>query len=121
MISVGTGGHSAQSLPGSLLVVFAPPGLHDRTGMENAGEPMLVQAFVTQAAIERFDVGVLIWLARVDQAQLQALLVSPGHHGLAAKLLAVVPTEGFKFRPFPASMRIAKHSKEARNDRTSSE
>lgn len=36
---------------------------------------MFVETFIAQAAIERFDVGVLIWFARFDQAQLRAALM----------------------------------------------
>ena len=48
------------------------------------------EAFVAQAAIERLDVGILVRLARLDQAKLHTALLRPGHHRLAAELFAVV-------------------------------
>ena len=36
---------------------------------------MLVQAFIAQAAVERFDVGILVGLARRDQEQLHGAVV----------------------------------------------
>lgn len=38
---------------------------------------MLIEAFVAQAAVERFDIGVLIRLAQLDLAQLDAAFVGP--------------------------------------------
>ena len=29
-------------------------------------KPVLVQTFVAQASVERFDIGILIWFARLD-------------------------------------------------------
>ena len=54
---------------------------------------MLVEAFVAQAAVERLDVGVLVRLARLDQAQLHATHMRPGHHRLAAELLSIVAAD----------------------------
>lgn len=54
------------------------------------GKPTLVQALVTETAVERFDVGVLIGLAGFDQEQLDTTSMCPCQHGPAAELLAVV-------------------------------
>lgn len=51
---------------------------------------MFVEALVAQAAVERFDVGILVRFARFNQAQLDAMLVGPSNHRLTAELLAVV-------------------------------
>ena len=45
--------------------------------MAQVEEPVLVQTFVAEAAVERFDLGVLIRLAWLDQAQLYIVLVRP--------------------------------------------
>lgn len=56
---------------------------------------MLVQAFVAQPSIDLFDVGVLVRLAGLDQAQFDPVSIGPGQHGPAGELLAVVgPNHG---------------------------
>ena len=63
--------------------------------MVQAGKPVLVEAFVTEAPVEGFDIGVLVGLAGFDQAQSNAIAVRPVQHGLAGELLAVVgPDDG---------------------------
>ena len=64
--------------------------------MPQVEEPVLVQTFVPEATVERLDVCVLIWLARLDQAQLHAMVVRPLQHGSAGELLAVVGTDDFR-------------------------
>ena len=58
--------------------------------MRQIQEPVLVEAFIAQPAVERFDVGVLVRLARFDQAQRYLVRMCPGEHGASAELLAVV-------------------------------
>lgn len=55
---------------------------------------MLVQALITKAPVEGFDVGVLIGLAWLNQKQLHSTLMSPGQHGPATELLAIVRVDG---------------------------
>ena len=73
-----------------LLVVFSSPGLYDEPGMAQVEKPMLVQAFVPEATVERLDVRVLVRLARLDQTQLYIVFVRPLQHGSAGELLSVV-------------------------------
>ena len=61
--------------------------------MGHAGEPVLIQAFLAQAAIEGLDLCMLIGLARFDQAQRDPACVGPRQHRAAATLGAVVRTE----------------------------
>ena len=70
---LGIGGRCqpAQRLLRSLLVVFAAPLLDQRPGVQQMGEPMLVEAFVAQSTVEGFDIGVLVRFARLDQPQLE--------------------------------------------------
>src|SRR5882672_12856672 len=42
-----------------LLVVVPPPVLDGRPGVDQVPEPVLVEAFLAEAAVETFDVGVL--------------------------------------------------------------
>lgn len=58
--------------------------------MQPRREPLLVETFVAQAAIEGFNAGILVRLTRLDQPELHALLMRPGGHHLDAELLAVV-------------------------------
>ncbi|KGE51428.1 hypothetical protein GW15_0214710 [Xanthomonas axonopodis pv. vasculorum] len=57
--------------------------------MQQCRKPVFVEAFIAQAAVKRFDIGVLIWLARLDQPSLHATRMRPGHHRLAAKFLLI--------------------------------
>lgn len=59
-------------------------------------EAMLVQTFVTQTAIERFNVCILVWLAGLDQAQRHTVVVRPVEHRSAGKFLAVIGADDFR-------------------------
>jgi len=45
--------------------------------MQQARKPVFVEALTTQPSVERFDVGVLIGFAWLDQPQLHAVLMRP--------------------------------------------
>ena len=90
MLGIGGRSSAIQGLLRSLLVVFAPPCFDDCPGVQQVGEPVFVEALVAQTTVERFDVGVLVRLARFDQPQLYTSFVRPRHHRLAAELLAVI-------------------------------
>ena len=60
--------------------------------MRQVQEPVLIQAFVTQPPVERFDIGILVRLARLDQSKLYLMGMRPGQHGTSTELLAVVGT-----------------------------
>jgi len=49
------------------LIVFFPPSFDDVFGFLQPREPVLVQAFVTELAIEAFAERILYWLARLDE------------------------------------------------------
>ena len=59
----------AERAVGPLLIVVLPPRLHDLAGIAEAEEPVLVEAFVAQPAVEALAVGVLDRLAGVDEVQ----------------------------------------------------
>ena len=44
---------------GSDLVVILPPLFNEAAGFVEGGEPVLVEAFIAELAVEAFDVGVL--------------------------------------------------------------
>jgi hypothetical protein len=67
--------------------------------MGQAGEPVLVEAFIAEAAVEGFDVRVLRRLARRDQPQREAALVRPGEHRAPTELGAVVGAQNVRQSP----------------------
>lgn len=67
--------------------------------MVQTGEPVFVQAFVPEAPVKRFDVSVLIRLARLNEEQLNTPSVRPIQHRPAAELLAVIRPDRFGQAP----------------------
>ncbi len=59
-------------------------------GILAAGEPVHVEALVSEVAVEALDVGVLDGLAKANAVELRACTVGPGVHGLADELGTVV-------------------------------
>ena len=53
-------------------------------------EPVLVQVFITQPSVERFDVGILVGLAGLNESHTHAMLVRPGQHRPSTEFLALV-------------------------------
>ena len=60
-----------------VVVVIAPKGQF-LAGIREAVEDLLVQTFISQAAVEAFDQAILLWIAGVE--------VVPGHAGIASPL-----------------------------------
>ena len=71
-------------------VVVDPPGFDDPAGLGQAGEQMLVEAFVAQPAIEGLDEAVLRWLAGRDVQGFGPYLRQPVAHDLGGHLRTVV-------------------------------
>ena len=67
--------------------------------MLQGDEAVFVQAFIAQPSIERFDVGILIGFARLDQSQGDVMLMRPAQHRLATELLAIVGADDLR-QPF---------------------
>ena len=84
---------------GSDFVVVAPPFLDDGPGVRDAVEPVLVEAFVAQLAVEALHVAVLLRLARLDEGVLHAVHVAPAIQGQTRELGPVVGVDP----PGPAS------------------
>ncbi len=70
-------GHSTERFLRALLVVFSAPNFDHRARLKQASEPMFVEAFVAQPAVEILDVSILIRLARLDEAQGDTAFVRP--------------------------------------------
>lgn len=62
-------------------VVVLAPALDRALRIGQAGEPVLVQAFVSEAAVEALDVSILDRLAGGDEEQLEPALVGPDIEG----------------------------------------
>lgn len=63
---------------GPRFIVIPTPVLHEASGVRQTREPRLVETLVPQASIDARDDSVLAGLARVDQAQVDAVLDRPG-------------------------------------------
>ena len=80
------------------VIVFVTPKTDDRPRMRYVFEPVLVQAFVTQTAVETFDVAVLHGLAGIYEDMVYLLGIRPFIHRIAGELRTVV-TEDFFGHP----------------------
>src|SRR5215213_7035953 len=80
------------------------PSLNDAPGLSQAGEPARVEAFLAEAAVEALDRAVLHRLARVDEEQLHAVLVSPAIEVAAAKFRPVVDRQHVRVAAFGADL-----------------
>lgn len=58
--------------------------------MRERREPVLIEAFVAELAVERFDVRILRWLARLNQLQCDAVRIRPLVKRAARKFGALV-------------------------------
>ena len=66
----------------AMMVVVGAPFLDDVTGMPVASEQMLVEALVTQPAVEALHKAVLHRFARRDVVPLDTAILLPGEHGV---------------------------------------
>jgi len=63
---------------GTQLIVMAAPGRDGQSRMAQVAEPVGIQAFVAQAAVEGFDDAVLHRLVRLDIVEPNPSFVTPG-------------------------------------------
>ena len=75
-----------------VVLVISPEG-QLAAGIGQAVEDFLVQTFVAQAAVEAFDVAILLRLARVDVVPFDVVRVGPFQDGLAGELGSVARRE----------------------------
>lgn len=71
-------------------VVVPSPRSDDFSGLGQRSEPVLVEAFVTQLAIEALDVVVVRWPARLYQQIFDVMPLSPGDEGTVGELGPIV-------------------------------
>ncbi len=78
---------------GPLGIVVHPPGLDDRPRLLQRREPVYIQAFVAEAAVEGLDEGVVRRLTRPGELQPHVVAVRPGVQRLGNELRAIVDRE----------------------------
>jgi hypothetical protein len=84
------GGVVVEGAVGTDFVVVAPPGFNLCSCVRQVEEPVLVQAFVPELAVEAFDEGVLDGLAGSDELNPDLGMVGPLVEGAAGELGTVV-------------------------------
>src|SRR5271169_2404822 len=83
-------GQIAQGAVWAYPVVIDPPVFDGLAGVVQSQEPVLVQAFLAELAMERLDVAVLHGTARRDEMQRDLVFVSPLIQRLGGELGAMV-------------------------------
>ena len=87
-------GDAAEAAMGADLIVFLPPGFDEAAGFSQGGEPVLIEAFVAELAVEAFDERILCGFAWGGEVQLHAVLPRPVVQDFAGELGAVVERDG---------------------------
>lgn len=59
-------------------------------GIQETSEPKLIQALISESAIEGLDKGILDWLAGIDEVQIDMVVAGPDNHRFACKLWTVI-------------------------------
>lgn len=72
------------------LVVVPPPIGDYLASLGQRCEPVLVEAFIAELAVEALDVAVLHGLAGFDQDVFDAMLLRPGDEGAAGEFRTIV-------------------------------
>ena len=101
MLGVEDRRQAAEPLLRSFLVVLASPGFDDGLRVGQTRKPVLVEAFITEPTVERFDVGVLIRFARFDQAQRDTAVVREAGdeaYSFSSIVLGIVNSTPFQMR-----------------------
>ena len=71
------GRNTAERAVGTLMVVAMAPILEHPTHFVHAGEDVAVEYLGAHRSIEPFDQGVMRWLARLDETQLDPVVARP--------------------------------------------
>ena len=69
---------------------MGPPLINCAPGFLNGSEPVLIQTFVPELAIEALDKSILGGLSWLDKPKLYPSISGPKVHGLAGEFAAVV-------------------------------
>lgn len=83
-------------------IVVSTPILHFRAGVVKAHEPVSVQAFGSELAIERLKEGVVSGLSRAGEVEHHVLLIRPEIKVAGDKLRALVDPDRLRISYFPA-------------------
>ena len=75
---------------GPFVIVMMPPLLDNDLGLFLACEPFPAEAFVSEFAVEAFDIAVLPGRSRFDKGRTDAMACEPFDHRLGRKLRSVV-------------------------------
>ena len=75
---------------GPVVVVIVPPSGEHRTGLRQAGEDRLVEAFVSETGVEALDEPVLLRFARRDVVSLDVAFLRPAQDRHAGQLGTIV-------------------------------
>jgi hypothetical protein len=59
-----------------MVVVEVTPALDEHTNLVHVSEPLAIEAFIAQLAVEAFDVGILPWTVR-DEHRTHILIPQP--------------------------------------------
>ena len=78
----------------SIAVIFMPPFMDDVSGFSQATEQALIQAFISDPAVECLSKAVLAWLTWLDELQWNARLLRPIKHRHRREFSAVVTNYG---------------------------
>jgi hypothetical protein len=84
---------------GPLVVIIKPMIFSDSTGMSYAHEPVQIQAFIPELAVEAFHIGVIDRLPRANEMKLYPALICPCIQSVADKLGTVVHDNVFREPP----------------------
>ena len=78
---------------GSDLVVVGSPCGDDLAGLLQGFKPVLVEAFISERAVEALDVGILSRTTGLDQDVFDAVFLCPRHGGPTSELRSVVGSD----------------------------
>ena len=73
-----------------ILIVINAPVLDDLSGLIEAHEPVLVQAFIAESAVKAFHVAVIDRFPWPNKLKLDPAFIRPSVKGVADKLRAVI-------------------------------
>lgn len=76
-------------------IVIQAPGFDLGLRILEIDKPVLVETFISELAVEAFDVGILYGPSRPDEVQLNAVLVSPDVKSSAGELGSVIHDDEF--------------------------
>jgi hypothetical protein len=85
-----SGGQIPQGAVWPVLVIIDPPCLDDLSDLVKAHEPILVQAFITELAVEALHVAIIHRFAGSDELEFDPSSVSPGVERVTDELRTVI-------------------------------